>query len=377
MPTDTITIVRRTLPTIRLEDALKDEARRLGFALAGIAAAVEADTFAFYQHWLAQGYAGEMRYLHARAEARRHPRSILAGVRSVLMLGLEYGPRPLRRSSPPLTAGPFPARVARYAAGPDYHPLIWDKLNRLTAWLQQRRPGTQAVGVCDTAPLLERDFARRAGLGWIGKNTLLIHPRRGRFLFLAALLTDAPLEPDPPFATTHCGQCTACLDACPTQAFIRPYVLDATRCISYLTIEHRSAIPAALAPQIGEWLFGCDVCQEVCPWNRKPRGDTPFPYAPEQEWLDPLQLLEMDAATFRRRFRPTPLWRAKWSGLRRNAAIVLGNRGDARALPVLERAVADPDPAVQAAATWAIGQIRQRLAARTIAAPPPDNPTDV
>jgi epoxyqueuosine reductase len=354
----------RTLPLREdcLEDQLRIESRRLGFSLCGIAPATEADTYAFYQHWLAQGYAGEMHYLHARAEARRHPRSILQEVRSVVMLAMDYGPRPLRRSSPPPQAGAFPGRVAFYAATLDYHPFLWRRLNLLADWLQRQAPGCQAVGVCDTAPLLERDFARRAGLGWIGKNTLLIHPRRGSFLFLAALLTDLSLQPDPPFPSQHCGSCTACLQACPTQAFLAPYVLDARRCISYLTIEHRSTIPETLAPSVGDWLFGCDICQEVCPWNRKPQSsDSPLVHHPEWEWLDPVAILRMDETTFRQRFRSTSLWRAKRRGLRRNAAIVLGNCGDTSALPLLQEVAQDADPVVQAAARWAITRICQRF----------------
>ncbi|MBA2226468.1 tRNA epoxyqueuosine(34) reductase QueG [Thermogemmata fonticola] len=365
----------RTPPLLpeRLEERLRVEARRLGFSLCGIAPATEADTYAFYQHWLAQGYAGEMQYLHTRAEARRHPRSILQDVRSVVMLAMDYGPRPLHRSLPPSEVGSFPGRVAFYAAAPDYHPFLWQRLNLLADWLRQQVPGCQAVGVCDTAPLLERDFARRAGLGWIGKNTLLIHPRRGSFLFLAALLTDLSLQPDAPFSSQHCGTCTACLQACPTQAFPAPYVLDARRCISYLTIEHRSAIPATLAESIGDWLFGCDICQQVCPWNRKPQtSESPFVHYPEWEWLDPVTILRMDEATFRQRFRSTALWRAKRRGLRRNAAIVLGNRGDTSVLPVLQQAAQDADPLVRDAALWAISRIHQRY---SISAPASSNNT--
>jgi epoxyqueuosine reductase len=354
----------RALPVVKdgLEELLRVESRQLGFSLCGIAPATEADTYAFYQHWLSQGYAGEMEYLHRRAEARRHPRSILSDVRSVIMLAMDYGPRPLRRSVPPPQAGSFPGRIAFYAATLDYHTFLWRRLDLLADWLRRQVPGCRAVGVCDTAPLLERDFARRAGLGWIGKNTLLIHPRRGSFLFLAALLTNLSLQPDPPFPTQHCGTCTACLQACPTQAFPAPYVLDARRCISYLTIEHRSAIPETLAQSVGDWLFGCDICQEVCPWNRKPQlSDSPLVHQPEWEWWDPVAILRMDEATFRQQFRGTSLWRAKRRGLRRNAAIVLGNCGDTSVLPLLQEVAQDADPIVQAAARWAITRISQRF----------------
>jgi epoxyqueuosine reductase len=252
-------------------------------------------------------------------------------------------------------------KVAAYAAGPDYHRFVWDRINELAAWLEGAVPGCHTEAVADTAPLLERDFARRAGLGWVGKNTLLINPARGSFFFLAAVLTDLQLIPDEPFAGSHCGTCTACLDACPTHAFPEPFILDATRCISYLTIELRSPIPEELREPMGDWLFGCDVCQDVCPWNRKESpGPVAFPKDPAMEWLDPAELLALDADVFRERFKKTSLWRNRRAGLLRNAAIVLGNVGDERALPALERALTDEEEVVREAAAWAVARIRQR-----------------
>lgn len=251
--------------------------------------------------------------------------------------------------------------MAAYAAGPDYHRFLWDWLNDLCDWLMGEVPGCTAVAVADTAPLLERDFARRAGLGWVGKNTLLINPKRGSFFFLGALLTDLELTPDEPFGGSHCGTCTACLDACPTDAFPEPGVLDARRCISYLTIELRGPMPEDLREGVGDWLYGCDVCQDVCPWNRKAAGQpVPFPHDPGLEWLDPVELLGLDEAAFRARFKKTSLWRNRRGGLLRNAAVVLGNVGDGRALPALERALADEDEAIREAAGWAINRIRDR-----------------
>jgi epoxyqueuosine reductase len=258
---------------------------------------------------------------------------------------------------------PSPAlgRIARYAQGPDYHRYIWDRINALAAWLEAEVPGTRTKAVADTAPLLERDFARRAGLGWVGKNTMLIHPRRGSFFFLAAVLTDLELQPDEPFNTSHCGTCTACLDACPTAAFPEPFVLDATKCISYLTIEHRSSIPLELREQVGNWLYGCDVCQDVCPWNRKASpGPVAFPHNPEMELLDPVELLGLDADRFRERFKHSSLWRNRRAGLLRNAAIVLGNVGNESAIAALERSLGDSEEVIREAAAWAIERIRQR-----------------
>ena len=348
---------------------LKSRARELGFALSGIAPATDADAFSRFTHWLDRGYAGEMDYLHRLRDERRHPRSVLEAVRSVLMVGLEYcGMRNAECGieNPPLSSipnsefrVPHSGRVAKYAAGPDYHRFIWDRLNALAAWLEAESPGCTAHAVADTAPLLERDFARRAGLGWVGKNTMLLNPHRGSFFFLGALLTDLELAPDEPFTGSHCGTCTACLEACPTAAFPEPFVLDASKCISYLTIELRTEIPVELREPVGNWLYGCDVCQDVCPWNRKATGPTAFPRDPEMEWLDPVELLGLGKADFRARFKTTSLWRNRRSGLLRNAAIVLGNVGDERALPALEKALAD-EPLIRDAAAWAIERIRQR-----------------
>ncbi len=338
-----------------IEDRIKNRAHELGFSLSGIAPATDADGFDRFQNWLARGYHGEMAYLQKHERERRHPRGVLESVKSIVMLGFEYGP-----SSAPHPALPTPhfGKVAAYAQGTDYHRLMWDRLNALTAWLE-REVECEARPVADTAPLLERDFARRAGLGWIGKNTMLINPTRGSFFFLGAVLTNLDLKYDVPFEANHCGTCTACLDACPTAAFPEPGVLDATKCISYHTIEHRTAIPLAIREEIGDWLYGCDVCQDVCPWNRF-AGPGPYPRDPSLATLDCVELLGLDEAAFRGRFRGTVFFRAKRAGLLRNAAIVLGNCGDESCLPALDRAAADANEMVQEAAAWAAGRVRQR-----------------
>lgn len=330
---------------------LQRQANELGFDLVGIAAAVDADTFDRLGDWLDREYAGEMHYLGRRREAYRHPRSVLPAVRSVVMVGMNYAPAGSESAD---------CRIARYARGRDYHDVLREKLADLLAALQAYTP-CSGRSVVDTAPLLERDFARRAGLGWFGKNTMLLNKRLGSYFFLGALLLDLALQPDAPHAAAHCGTCTACLDACPTQAFTAPYVLDARRCISYLTIELRGSVPEELRPALGEWLFGCDVCQEVCPWNRKaPQGREPQ-LQPREELLavDPIALLSLKDEEFRARFRDTALWRAKRSGVLRNAALVLGNRGDAAAIPALERALDDPEPLVREAAAWALERLRK------------------
>jgi epoxyqueuosine reductase len=341
-----------------LEQRLKDQAHALGFELAGIAPATPADGFDRLRAWLAEGLAGEMTYMNRHAEARRHPGSILAEVRSVVMVGMNYFLAP----EPAPQRGPLTGTIARYARGADYHDVLRQRLNSLLAWVQHEVPACRGRGVVDTAPLLERDFARRAGLGWFGKNTMLLNKRLGSYFFLGALLLDIELAPDPPHAGAHCGACRACLEACPTGAFPEPGRLDARRCISYLTIELKGPVPEDLRPGLSEWVFGCDICQEVCPWNRKapPTREAAFLPRPDLDAIDLLEVLSLSDEEFRRRFRGTALMRAKRRGLLRNVALVLGNRGDPRALPALRNALADPEPLIHEAAAWAIAQIERR-----------------
>ena len=302
--------------------ALKGEAARLGFELSGTAPAVEPPGIGCFEEWLAEGFAGKMYYLAERAAAYRHPRHILDGVRSILMLAMNY------RTVEPADAAAGQGGVSRYAWGADYHDVVRDRLNRLADFHRRLLPGAVVRGVIDTAPLLERDFARLAGLGWIGKNTCLVTKPFGSWVFLAALLTTQELQYDKPFDADHCGSCRACLDACPTGALVEPYRLDARKCISYLTIELHGPIPAGLRESLGDRLFGCDACQEACPHNRC----TPKTAQPEfqpGEGMNPVELAELlslDEEAFRRRFRHTPLWRAKHTGILRNASIVSANR---------------------------------------------------
>jgi epoxyqueuosine reductase len=349
-----------------LETRLKVHARALGFEPVGIARATEADTFAHFTDWLDRGFEGEMAYMSRHAVARQHPKSILPDVRSVVMAGMNYftPDEPSNRQS----AG----KVARYARGADYHDVLRERLGHLLRWIKQEVPGCEGRGVVDTAPLLERDFARRAGLGWFGKNTMLINKREGSYFILGALLLTIDLVHDAVHETSHCGNCRACLDACPTGAFPEPGVLDSRKCISYLTIELRGPIPKELREPIGNWVFGCDVCQEVCPWNRKATTtDEPaFAPLPAVEGLDPVELLSLSEYEFRKRFRGTALWRTKRRGLLRNAAIVLGNRGDEASLPALRRALDDSDAIVREAAAWAIGTIEAKTRTMKVTAPP-------
>jgi len=352
-----------------LTRALKAEAERLGFELAGASPAVTATGVVRLQEWIDLGYAGEMRYIENRKAAYDHPAHVLAGCRSLLMLALPY------RTQEPTPVEPGQARISRYAWGTaDYHDVIHDRLKQLSQYLQNLAPGAVVRGVVDSAPLLEREFAQRAGLGWIGKHTLLLNRQAGSYFFLAALLTDVELDYDQPYQADYCGTCTACLDACPTDAFPQPGVLDATRCISYLTIELRGPVPADLRPGVGDWLFGCDVCQDVCPWNRKAPATTEPAFQPIETSVDAVELLSISEDEFRRRFRRTPLWRSKRRGIVRNAAIVLGNQGRPETVPALTTALSDPEPTVRGACAWALGRtggaaafasLKDRLAVET------------
>ncbi|MCA9238691.1 MAG: tRNA epoxyqueuosine(34) reductase QueG [Planctomycetales bacterium] len=338
-----------------LTRAVKERAAQLGFDLCGVCAAVRPRGADRLDEWLAAGYAGQMGYLAGRREAYDHPSGVLDGARSVVMLGVAY------RTTGPTIPSPGQGRVSRYAWGDsDYHTVVREKLHQLADHVRGLAPSALTRGVVDTAPLLERDFAQLAGLGWVGKNTLLINKPQGSWFFLAALLTDVELIVDEPFSADHCGACTACLTACPTGAFPQPYVLDASRCISYLTIELRDSVPVELREGMHDWLFGCDVCQDVCPWNRKAAFSTEPAFQPrgDSNPMDLAPLFEMDEAAFRRRFRQTPLWRAHRDGLVRNAAIVLGNTLPQGGEVLLAKGLADESPLVRGASAWALGRHR-------------------
>jgi epoxyqueuosine reductase len=341
----------------KLADAIRAEALRLGFSRVGIAPALAPPPHhGAFRDWLAAGLAGATEPWLARHEPLRASLdAILPAAQSVVMLATDHalgtGPAP-----EPLPAGR--GRVARYARGDDYHDLLRGRLDTLAAWLEEAAPGCRARGVVDSAPLAERDYGWAAGLGWFGKNTMLIDPRAGSYFLLSALVTDLPLPADAPLETDHCGTCTACLDACPTGAFPEPRVLDATKCISAATIEDHDVLPRSLREGMGDWVFGCDVCQEVCPWNRHaPGSNEPAFQSREGEGsLSLADLLALDAAAFRQRFRGSPVLRAKRRGLLRSAAIALGNRPHEPAFPALAAALDDAEPVIRGAAAWAIGR---------------------
>lgn len=337
---------RRPLDATDRERA-KALALALGFDLAGVAPAEPPPHAERLLEWIARGHAGEMHWLARAANERMDPRARYPEARSLLAVGLVYDPGP-----PPSRDGAR-ALVSRYAGGEDYHAVLRERLIALghgLAAVLERPVGFRAC--VDTAPLLERPIAASAGLGWIGKNTLLVHPRLGSWLFLGTLVLDVALPPDAPMAD-HCGSCTACLDACPTAAFPEPRVLDASRCLSYTTIELRGPVPAALRDAQGAWVFGCDVCQEVCPWNRRTKRRVPGdPHglrarlAPRPQWRAPSLdwLLQLDEEAWRAATRHTALRRAKHRFLLRNAIIAAGHAGDASLAPHLRRFADGADP---------------------------------
>jgi epoxyqueuosine reductase len=363
MKPDTPSTLELQSSAASLSAAIKSEALRLGFDLVGIAPAVSPPGFPSFQEWLRRGFSGEMAYLPSREQAYSHPGHVLETVRSVIMLGMNY------RTVEPAQVGPGEGRVSRYAWGKrDYHGLLRERLSSLASSIHRIRPGCRTRGVVDTAPLLERDFARMAGLGWFGKNTLLLNKRMGSWLFLAALLVDLDLEYDKAHETSHCGTCTRCLDVCPTDAFPEPYVLDARKCIAYLNIELRGPIPTELRVGMKDWLFGCDLCQEVCPWNRKAPQSNESLFQPRDDLspADARLLLKLSPREFDERFRGTPLMRPRRSGLLRNAAIVLGNSGSPDDVSTLCEALDDEEPLIRGAVAWALGRLGGATAVRAL-----------
>jgi len=362
-----------SIPLPDLVARLAQQARALGFDLFGVAPAVTPRGYQRLDEWIEAGYAADMTYFADRLPAYANPAKVLADVRSVIVLSYPYrsvesdewlGTQHDSHAERPQ------ARIARYARGPlDYHDVIHPLLQQIKDSIRAACPDAQSRGVVDTAPIMEREFAMLAGLGWAGKNSLLLNRRRGSYFFLACVLTTLDLPVDQPHETSHCGTCTRCLDACPTDAFAAPGVVDSRRCISYLTIEHRGVIPLELRTGIGDRMFGCDICQEVCPWNRHatnlPINQSPTPAEPAaiSSALDPtgkvdlIELLSLDEATFRQRFRHTPMWRPRRRGMLRNAAICAGNARSAIAGPALVKSLDDPEPLIRGAAAWALGQI--------------------
>ena len=336
-------------------EAIKERARELGFDVCGVAPVHAFPELAFFRQWIDRGYAGTMGYLPRSAERRSDVRKVVPSARSVIVTGTLYN------SGQPYSTERYDAtrgEVARYAWSRDYHHVIGERLDALLAWMTQQNPDPfDARAYVDTGPVQERVYAQYAGVGWIGKNTCVINPERGSWLLLGAIISSLPLEPDAP-SLDQCGTCTLCLEACPTGAFAAPHELDATKCLSYLTIEYRGSIPEAQRAAIGNHLFGCDVCQEVCPWNAAPLS-TADPSWSSREHLNLTSLIDLwrrsdeELAAF---IGDTAMTRAGVKGLRRNIAVALGNSGDRRAHDALDETGAEAtqdDPLVIEHVQWA------------------------
>ncbi len=344
---------------------IKRAAAEAGFELSGIAPVRQFPELDYFPAWIAAGHGGEMRYLETRGDSGEFKRASLAEVapwaRSVVVCALNYHTNepqsidPVSEGQPPQSRG----WISRYAwTAEDYHDAVLRRLRQIETQLRQQEPACETRCYVDTGPLVERVWAKYAGIGWQGKNTCLINQEIGSWIFLGIILTSLELEPDMP-AADRCGSCTRCIDACLTNAFIAPYQLDASRCISYLTIEKRGDIPEGLRDGVGRNVFGCDICQDVCPWNRRAPATAapefmtrPALVNPALEWL-----ASMNEEEFRQTFRGSAVKRAKYRGLRRNLAVAMGNSGDRRLLPALEKLAADSDPIAASHARWAIHRL--------------------
>ena len=337
-----------------MKEFIRQRARELGFDACRFTTTAPPDHAATFRSWIDQGHHGGMAWLERNAVKRTQPGLVLDGARSLIVLAASYAQDDQQNGS-----------IARYARGADYHDVLAGPLRELTAQVNALGgPDTRSLWYVDTGPILERDFAQRAGLGFAGKHTNLISRSLGNWFFLAELITTLALDSDAP-EHNHCGRCTRCLDACPTGALPAPFQLDARRCISYLTIELKGPIPLELRPLIGNRIYGCDDCLAACPWNRFAREGSLMKAHARHDLAQPdlLELLALDDAGFKARFAGTPILRTKRRGLLRNVCVALGNVGNAQALPALECATRDREPLVQEHAVWAVAQIRARLAA--------------
>ncbi len=345
-----------------LTQAIKEQAYRLGFSLVGVTTPDPLPHSEVFEAWLDQGRHAEMAYLNSpRSRAcRAHPDRILAECRSVMVLAVRYPASPGFSTNGVQSPLPY-GRIASYAWGEDYHAILPIRLQSLVTFIEtQLGHSIPNRWYTDTGPLLERELAQRAGLGWIGKNTCLINPDRGSFFLLAEILLGIELEPDDPFTLDRCGTCTRCITACPTGCILPDRTLDARRCISYLTIELKGSIPLELRPLVGSWVFGCDVCQQVCPWNRFATREVDPAFEPSIAQPDPnlLDELALQAGDFNRKYRHSPLMRARRKGYLRNITVALGNLNRQTAVPALAcLLLQEGESLVRAHAAWALGQI--------------------
>lgn len=348
-----------------MKTAVRQRALALGFDDCRITSAAPPASAAKLQGWLAQKQHGEMAWLERNAEKRIDPQRVLPGAKSVICLAVSYAGsvegREMGGTTQPVKPRHSFGTVARYAQFNDYHDVLADELKALTDFVNRLAPETRSLWYVDTGPVLERDFAQRAGMGFVGKHTNLISRRLGNWIFLAEILTTLELEPDLP-EKNHCGHCARCITACPTQAITAPFTLDARKCISYLTIELKGSIPVEHRPLIGDRIYGCDDCLAACPWNRFAQAGKLMQPHGRQNLTQPdlLELLSLDDAQFKSRFAGSPILRTKRRGFLRNVCVALGNVGGAADLPALEQASRDKEPLIAEHARWAMEQIRHR-----------------
>lgn len=352
-----------------MKSAIRERALELGFDDCRFTTATPPETAEKFQGWLAQKNHGEMQWLERNAEKRVAPEKILPSAKTVIVLAASYAQNDACSVTRDQSATPHHAScithhgiIARYAQFSDYHDLLGEKLKLLTKFVDELGgAGSRSLWYVDTGPILERDLAQRAGLGFAGKHTNLISRKLGNWFFIAEILTTLKLTPDAP-EKNYCGHCTRCLTACPTNAITAPFQLDARRCISYLTIELKGSIPVELRPLIGNRIYGCDDCLAACPWNRFAReGKLMQPHARRDLHLpDLIELLSLDETTFKLRFADSPILRTKRRGFLRNVCVALGNVGDASALPALQKSAVDSEPLIAEHAVWAMETIRNR-----------------
>ena len=339
-----------------LSRLLREKASELGFDLVGAIPVSRSKTIDIYNAWLKKGYAGSMAYLERHAKLKEDPRQLLPETISLIALGFNY--KTVDPSEQVLNAEI--GCISRYAWGDDYHELIRSKLNVLEDFLcRELNAGKLSRSFVDSGPILEREVAQRAGLGWIGKHSNLINWEKGSWLFLAELLVDVKLETELPFTRVDCGSCTICIEACPTEAIIAERTLDARKCISYLTIELKGSIPREMRPKMANLIFGCDICQEVCPWNKDVPRSNEKGLQPRPENVAPhlIDLMKLDETSFNKRFRNSPIKRAKRRGFLRNVAVALGNWANVEAIPALCLGLDDEEMLVRIHSAWALGQI--------------------
>ena len=341
--------------TAALKQAIKEKTRQLGFVLAGVTSSEAPEHYNIFEEWLGQNKHGSMHYLaEERSRTRRaDPKQILPECKSILVLALPYEPLTINHQ-------PSALRISSYALGDDYHDIIPPRLQQIVDFIEEQvgHPVPNRY-YTDTGPILERELAQRAGLGWIGKNSLLINPKTGSTFFLAEILLGIELEPDEAFTTDQCGTCARCINACPTHCILSNRTIDARRCISHLTIELKDDIPEDLRPLLQDWIFGCDICQQVCPWNRfsAPADSTFEPKIPLPVLTSDLLLTPVE---FNQRFKKSPIKRAKRRGYLRNLAVAIGNTGNENDIPLLEQAALD-EPMVREHARWAKEKLERGL----------------